>query len=450
MPIAAGQRLLERAVQAAIAATAVLAVLASGSLQSWISTARRLRWVALVALVGLAVAWAWQRRGRVPVAPTTVAAALVALALVSAAWSVDSRLSVERAGAFALVLAAAAALATAALDVRAVRVVAGGVVAAAAIVALGGLLVLLFRHDRAVAAATTSLPARYQGLGGGPNTATMLLAVALPVATALALAPGRTLALALVGSVALGSLSSIVACGSRGALVGGCAGLLVFAVLRERSVRRAAAAAAVVAGVFAVSFGISRLPDPAEPNAATPEVPADPAPAPFRAKPPYVDANRILRLQDDVGRPPPGVGATDDRGRQLTGSSGRVEAWKGALRQARDRPLAGYGFGTEERVFLDRYVGFNSGVPENSYVGLLLQLGAAGLAAFVALAAVLLVRARNVRLLEPARRELAAGLAGALVAGLALAFFQSYVYAAGNNATAVLWICAFLLAAVLP
>ena len=135
---------------------------------------------------------------------------------------------------------------------------------------------------------------------------------------------------------------------------------------------------------------------------------------------------------------------------QTSLASGRVEAWKGVLDQARDRPLAGYGFGTEERVFVDRYVGFNSGVPENSYVGLVLQLGALGLAAFVALAVVLLARLRNVRLLDSSQRHLAAGLAGAFTAGLVLAFFQSYVYAAGNNATAVLWICAFLLAAVLP
>jgi MFS family permease len=33
---------------------------------------------------------------------------------------------------------------------------------------------------------------------------------------------------------------------------------------------------------------------------------------------------------------------------------------------------------------------------------------------------------------------------GALAAGVVLALFQSYVYAAGNNATAAFWICGFL------
>ncbi len=37
-----------------------------------------------------------------------------------------------------------------------------------------------------------------------------------------------------------------------------------------------------------------------------------------------------------------------------------------------------------------------------------------------------------------------------LVAGLVLGFFQSYLYAVGNNATAVLWICIFLLAGLMP
>jgi O-antigen ligase len=142
------------------------------------------------------------------------------------------------------------------------------------------------------------------------------------------------------------------------------------------------------------------------------------------------------------------VGSTDDKGRPLTGSSGRTQAWRGALRQAADRPVAGYGFGTEPDVFVDRYVGFNSGVPENSYVGLALQLGALGLAAFAALCALLLVPAlRALRGLDATRRGLTAAAAGGLVGGLGLAFFQSYVYAAGNNATAALWICAFLLPA---
>jgi hypothetical protein len=451
VPVAARLWSLERAVQTALVATILSAVLASGSLQSWIPTARRLRWAALLALAALALVWALRNRARLTfVRPALAAGVFLGLALFSAAWSVSPTLSIGRTAALGLVFAAAGALAAAAsVQPEAAQRVLDGVAAGAALVALGGLLVLLFRHDRAIAPATTSLPARYQGLGGGPNTATMLLAVALPTAAQVATGPGSWARRAFGFAAAVGALVSIVASGSRGALLGAFAGTLAWAALRELPGRRAVVAAFAVVAVFAAALAATRIPRPAPAGAPSAPVAADPAPAPTVAVPPYVDANLVLRLQDDVGHPPPGIAATDDEGRPLTSSSGRTEAWRGAVRQAADRPLLGYGFGTEPEVFVDRYVGFNAGVPENSYVGLALQLGALGLAAFAALCAALLVPAlRVVRLLDPARRGITAAAVGVLVGGLALAFFQSYVYAAGNNATAALWICAFLLPAI--
>ena len=58
----------------------------------------------------------------------------------------------------------------------------------------------------------------------------------------------------------------------------------------------------------------------------------------------------------------------------MLSSSGRFEAWRGAIRQGNERPIAGYGFGTEGDVFVDRYYGLDSNLTENSYVGLYLQL----------------------------------------------------------------------------
>ncbi len=403
MPVAARPWSIERWVQPVIAATIVFFVLASGSIESWIPWARRLRWVALLVLLVLALAWAWQQRGaRVAVAAFALAGVFLALAAVSISWSAAPRETVARAAAFGVVLLAAAALAwaTSGRPAAAERVL-DAVVAGAALVAAGGLLVLLFRHDRAVQAATAILPARYQGLGGGPNTATMLLAVALPAAAHVALDAGTKLRRSLGWIVAVGLLASIVASGSRGALVAGCAGLAAWAAFREQSVRRALAGVGVVGALFAVSVVASHIPNP-NPNVAAPEVAADPNPPPVKAVAPYADAGLVLRLQDDVGHPPPGVGV-DDPGRTLTSSSGRTEAWTGALRQAADRPLLGFGFGTEEKVFVDRFVGFNSGVPENSYVGLALELGAIGLVLFLAMAAALLVPAVRARLVGPAR-----------------------------------------------
>jgi O-antigen ligase len=154
-----------------------------------------------------------------------------------------------------------------------------------------------------------------------------------------------------------------------------------------------------------------------------------------------------VRLQDEIGAPPPGVADTKRRVRTLFGTSGRLEAWEGALGQVAERPLLGYGFGSEDTVFVDRYVHFNSSRPENSYVGLLMQLGAVGLGAFVVLAALLLAPAIRASRLSDRELHVAAACAGGLVAGLVLGFFQSFIYSVGNNATAAVWICGFLLAA---
>jgi lipopolysaccharide export system protein LptA len=89
---------------------------------------------------------------------------------------------------------------------------------------------------------------------------------------------------------------------------------------------------------------------------------------------------------DDVGQPPCGE-TLDDVGRGAIVSSGRTDVWRGALSQAAERPVVGYGFGTEDRVFVERYTFFQGDYVENSYLGLLLQLGAAGLALLVALLA---------------------------------------------------------------
>jgi O-antigen ligase len=452
VPFAARHWSLERAVQAAIVATIVCTVLASGSLLSWISVAQKLRWAALFALVGLAAAWAVRARAEL-VRPMVLAlaASFLALAFVSVAWSVDRSATVGRGAGLTLVFVVAIALACVARGRTDTQLgLLYALVAAAGAVCVGGLLVLLFRYDRAIAAATPVLPARYQGLGGGPNTATMLLAVAFPPTVHVALRD-RSRALRLgAAAVALGSLASIVASGSRGALVAAFVGTLVLALVDAGSRRAALRAAAVVVAVFALGAALSQVPDPGGPGTPAPDIAADPYPPDVSAAAPYVWVDTVLRLQDDVGRSASG-GVSEDEGRPLLGSSGRLEAWDGALAQAAARPLLGYGFGTEPAVFVDRYVGFNSGVPENSYLGLLLQLGVVGLAALLALVAVLVVPVvRASRRLDTARRGVAAACAGAVAAGLVLAVVQSFVYAPGNVATLAFWISAFLLAALLP
>ena len=441
---------LERALQAAIVATILTAVLAAGSIVSWLETARALRWVALVAFATLALVYA-ARRAEVPRATAVgvAAVALVAVALVSTGWSPVPGSTAARAASLAVLFAAAGALAWGGAGrPEAVRPFLRAVLVAVAIVAVGGLVVLALDPDRAMEEATTELAARYQGLGGGPNTATMVLALGLPLAALAAVeAAGRRTR---IGSSALVALvaGSIVASGSRGALLAGFAGVLAFALAAPAGMRARAVWGAAVVAAFVVGLLVTRIPKP-DANAETSARGGIPGLPPFAAAPGYLDANLRLRLQDDVGHPGPAAAATTSGERTLFGSSGRTEAWRGALGLGAERPLLGFGFGTEARVFQDRYVGFNSGVPENSYIGLFLQLGLAGLALFAGLVGGLLARAGHaLATLSDERRRIAAACAGVLIGGLVLGMFQSYVYAVGNNATAALWICAFLLAAV--
>jgi hypothetical protein len=421
---------LGRAVQLALAATIVTMLLAAGSILQWIQPARTLRWAALLVLAVLAVAYAVTAKERArALAPDLLAGGFVAVAGVSALWSAAPRLTLGRAVAFALVLVVAVALGRAGSP----ELVLEGVLFGALAVAVGGLLLLVFDHDRAVQAATTVSPARYQGLGGGPNMASMLFALTAPLALHFCLA-ARTRLLRIAWAASLVLLAASVALsGSRGALVALFAGLAVYAALVRRPLVVGSAAA-----LAAATLVLSVLPSPATSNPPEPTG-QDPAPAQVTPAPGYLDANlQGPRLQDDIGHPGAGVADTTRRERTLTGSSGRTEAWRGALGLVAERPLVGYGFGTEDRTFVDRYVFFNSSVPENSYIGVLLQLGLVGLVLLLVLAAALVrpVLRRGTPAVAVAGTSVFAG-------ALALAFFQSYLYAPGNAATITAWVCAF-------
>ena len=321
----------------------------------------------------------------------------------------------------------------------------GGAVA----VGLAGLLVLAVAHSHAVQPASYATPARYQGFGQDPNTVALLLAVVLPLAVWALLEARRPLQ-RLEAFCALGLLAgSIVASGSRGGLLAAGVGALVVLPSRGLRLRAALAAAAVVVAAVVVGAAIQTLP-----KASPLTVPASPAPAapqpPKPAKPPkpaprYHNAEQEYPLDSDIGLPLPGGGQPTIT-RSLFGASGRLDAWTGALRDVVRRPVAGHGFGTERTVFVDRYYRFVGGLPENSYVGLALQLGFAGLLVFAALV-VALVRP-GLRAPRGPRRALAGAGLGVLAAGLAIACVQSYVYSVGNLAAAALWIPAFLVPAV--
>jgi O-antigen ligase len=161
------------------------------------------------------------------------------------------------------------------------------------------------------------------------------------------------------------------------------------------------------------------------------------------------DADRWIRLEDELDAPA-GPGHPGQR-RTFLASTGRGQAWEGAIDQAEQRPVAGYGFGTEDHVFVDRYYSFFGGSPESSYVGMFLQLGLVGLLLLLALAGALVRGSVTaLRRLGPGGRRVAAACTAVLVTGLGLGVVQSSLYAVGNTATVATWTCAFLGLALAP
>jgi hypothetical protein len=391
------------------------------------------RWIVLAVLAVAAAMWA---RGR----PFRAVAALAAggfagLALVSSLWSVAPRLSAERGASLTLLLATTLLIAAGARGSAArVEHVLLGLLGGAAGVALLGVLVLAVSYGTAVVHASLETPPRYRGFGENANTVALLLALAVPLALHWVLRARTSGARVLAGGTLALFAATIVGAGSRGALLSGAIGAGVTIALAVRGSRRLAIALGAVLVAAVVGAALQSLPQESS-SAAPPPAAASPA------APRYVDVERVYPLGDDVGRPLPGGGEPEVE-RSLFGASGRTEAWRGAIALAAERPLLGFGFGTEARVFVDRYYAFVGARPENSYIGASLQLGFIGLAALLALLAVLVAGSRG------APRGWAAACAGVVAAGLAVAVVQSYLYSAGNIASATFWIAAFLLPAL--
>ena len=261
---------LEGALQVLAAGVVVCFALGASNLYPLnIPIGRDVRWPALALLAVAALLYAFLRGrgwGRPPVAAFGLGAVVVVLSALSAFWSPAPGLTTERAVSLALLFVTAAALAYGTRgDERPVGQILVALLAGVTLVALGGLVELAFRSDLAAVPATTGTPVRYNGLGGNPNTMAMLLALALPLAVWAVVEarsrPGRLIGIA----VALLLFGSVVASGSRGALVSGVLGCLVATLLVVRAGRRVAAAAAA-GGAVLLGFGLMAVPQPAAKN----------------------------------------------------------------------------------------------------------------------------------------------------------------------------------------
>jgi O-Antigen ligase len=427
---------LAGAIQAVLALFVVsLGVAAGNGPAPWnVPIGRDVRWAALAELVALAVVFAaLSPRGRLGRRFELLFAAFLALAVLSALWSADASLTLGRVATLAAVLLTGAALASVVAVRRDfVEVFLLGLVAGVVILALLGLLVLWDDPDRAIVPATLQSAARYNGIGGNPNTIAMLIALVLPAAVWCVLeARGRTRQVVVTAALAL-LYGSLVASGSRGALLGALLGTIVFALVARYPRRTTGVVVGSAIALFAAGVAVLGLQEPAKRN---PVIRFDIVPPPTPPLSP-ADVQPRLPLESEVGLPRRGDRPFE---RTLFTSSGRLDAWSGALEQALERPLLGYGFGTEERVFTDRYYLHYSDRPENAYLGTLLQLGFAGFALLLALLAAVAAR------ISRQRDAAAAACAGAVACGLVLAVSQSYLTSVGSPAMAPFWLCALLL-----
>ena len=244
---------LESAAASLLAASVVLTVFGSSSVEVLVQVGRPMRWVALGALAVVAASLAIRSRHGRPRRPLTLLAATAAAlgleAVVSAGYSIEPRVTAERAVSFVVALSTAVLLAYAA-EVRPGlgRRLLAGAVAGAIVAAAGGLLVYAFDRSAAVQQSQPGVPARWRGLGENPNTLSLLAAVDMGAAVWFAATSTRWRPIWASG--AAGLALTILASGSRGALVAGVAGAAIVAATLPRSAthRLALVVATFVAG----------------------------------------------------------------------------------------------------------------------------------------------------------------------------------------------------------
>jgi O-antigen ligase len=423
---------------ASVMLTVTIVVFAANSTPvAWIVlTGRALKWPTLFVLDVGVVAFLLSRRPsrRPDVTVLILVSALGILALISSSWSVDPQLSLERALSLLMLIVASGALAAASAGDRdAFRRMLLAILAAIVIVAALGIVLALVRPSAAFQSSTASvLSRRYQGFGLNPDTDSMLMALGLPLALWVFSEAGSRRKRVLLGAVVLLLAGSLLASASRGALIAALAGIIVFLLTSRARFSHTGLTIAVLTPLLAVSCAAAIV---ARDALAAPK-PSRPAASGQTGRRPDIGG-----LQGEIGRGhlPHSFFA------RLTGSSGRLEAWQGAIEQGNQRPLLGYGFGTEDRVFIDRYYVFQGNRTENAYVGTYLQLGLVGVGLVLGLVGRLVLLFRRAVVFAGERRREVAACGGALTAAFVLGFFQSYLTSVGNVATISVWVLALML-----
>ena len=127
----------------------------------------------------------------------------------------------------------------------------------------------------------------------------------------------------------------------------------------------------------------------------------------------------------------------------------RTDKWRLGLKYFMERPLQGFGFGTEDRLFAYHDVNpqdyqLSGASMHNSYLGLVLQVGIVGAALFyVPLASLLFYELLTAR--ETHRKPLLSALLSVVITCMVAGMFSSDLYSMGNAKSFVFWISVMLL-----
>jgi len=127
----------------------------------------------------------------------------------------------------------------------------------------------------------------------------------------------------------------------------------------------------------------------------------------------------------------------------------RTDKWRLGLKYFMERPLQGFGFGTEDRLFSYHDVNpqdyqLSGASMHNSYLGLVLQVGIVGAALFyVPLASLLFYELLTAR--ETHRKPLLSALLSVVITCMVAGMFSSDLYSMGNAKSFVFWISVMLL-----
>ena len=422
-----------RSTAAGIGAT-LLALVASNSSLAWLKhpflTAR---WAALLTLAVLVVP-AVVRVPRPLALRLASLAILPGLALVSCAWSVEPRLTFERAVSFGIMLWVVVACGVCwARDARALRQFLDAI-ACTSLVVLGASLIVAETSQRGY------LNGQMRGVFENPNGLGLFLGLTYPfVAGAMErrrFAIWRLVVAAI--DAAVGAASD-----SRSGLIA----LVIVAIGFELSRRRVAWAGICALGALGVAIGMlltggsqtnPAAQTPAAPRAQTPAAPRAKAPAAPKAQTPTPPSSSNAPTAA-TGAPSPAEPFTE----RLTGA--RIEAWRATVRFVEDRPVLGYGFGTGDRIFAlypkrVHFLYFEGANPADAYLQLLLELGAVGAAVF--LLPLLGACAVGVRAVVAGQNLEGVCCGLALVAGLAVGFVESVFTSAGAPWALLIWLAA--------